>query len=240
MEDRLGEARALSDAMHAEVQLLQARVRAIRARTAAIGRLEQPGEGGDGAGVGAGGGVAAPLAPAPPVPPPNASDASDMPPMQGAEAMPSTRPDRLVYLQPNYLGHQDTTPERVRSSVGDLFSEAVAAAKAAVERRLGSPQRALPPAGSNNPGHAVQPSHPAAGSALARSSSNSSGGAGTGGSNQGGVKKRTSVQRPSLYGGVFDRNVHLRVPLLPMPARLKLLHACAQWYSSRVFTPLTG
>jgi sialate O-acetylesterase len=38
----------------------------------------------------------------------------------------------------------------------------------------------------------------------------------------------------------FDRNLHTRVPLVPTPARLKLLHACDQWLSSWVFTPLTG
>jgi len=38
----------------------------------------------------------------------------------------------------------------------------------------------------------------------------------------------------------FDRNLLSRKPLVPTPARLKLLHACDQWHSSRVFTPLTG
>ena len=44
----------------------------------------------------------------------------------------------------------------------------------------------------------------------------------------------------------FDRNLHSRMPLVnvPTPARLKLLasseQACDQWYSSRMFTPLTG
>jgi hypothetical protein len=37
-----------------------------------------------------------------------------------------------------------------------------------------------------------------------------------------------------------DRNLHSRMPLDPTHARLKLLHACDQWHSSRVFTPLTG
>jgi hypothetical protein len=39
---------------------------------------------------------------------------------------------------------------------------------------------------------------------------------------------------------VFDRNLHSRVALVPTPARLKRLHACDQWHSSRAFTPLTG
>jgi hypothetical protein len=37
-----------------------------------------------------------------------------------------------------------------------------------------------------------------------------------------------------------DRSVHSRIPLVPMPARLKLLHACDHWHSSRMFTPYTG
>ena len=39
---------------------------------------------------------------------------------------------------------------------------------------------------------------------------------------------------------IFDRNLQSRVPLVPTPARLKLLHACDQWHSSRVFNPLIG
>jgi hypothetical protein len=40
---------------------------------------------------------------------------------------------------------------------------------------------------------------------------------------------------------VFGRNVlHSRIPLVPTPARLKLLHACYQWHSSRVSTFLTS
>jgi hypothetical protein len=39
---------------------------------------------------------------------------------------------------------------------------------------------------------------------------------------------------------VFDSKFHSRMPLGPTPARLKLLKACDQWHSSRVFTPLTG
>jgi ankyrin repeat protein len=46
VEERLREARALSDAMHAEVQLMQAQLHTIRARTAALGKLEHPGEAG--------------------------------------------------------------------------------------------------------------------------------------------------------------------------------------------------
>jgi hypothetical protein len=38
----------------------------------------------------------------------------------------------------------------------------------------------------------------------------------------------------------FDRKLHSRMPLVPTPARLKLLHACDQCHSTRVFTPLTG
>jgi hypothetical protein len=38
----------------------------------------------------------------------------------------------------------------------------------------------------------------------------------------------------------FDRNLHSRMPLVPTPARLKLLHACNQWHSSRVSTFLTS
>jgi hypothetical protein len=35
-----------------------------------------------------------------------------------------------------------------------------------------------------------------------------------------------------------DRHLQSRMPLVPTPARLKLVHACGQWYSSRVFIPL--
>jgi hypothetical protein len=38
----------------------------------------------------------------------------------------------------------------------------------------------------------------------------------------------------------FGRNLHSRMPLVPTPARLKLLHACDQWHSSRKFTFLTS
>jgi hypothetical protein len=37
----------------------------------------------------------------------------------------------------------------------------------------------------------------------------------------------------------FDRNLHSRMPLDPTHVRLKLLHVCDQWHSSRVSTPLT-
>jgi hypothetical protein len=43
------------------------------------------------------------------------------------------------------------------------------------------------------------------------------------------------------YGARFsDRNLHSRMPLVLTPARLKFLHVCDQWQSSRVFTHLTG
>jgi aryl-alcohol dehydrogenase-like predicted oxidoreductase len=38
----------------------------------------------------------------------------------------------------------------------------------------------------------------------------------------------------------FDRNSHSRMPVVPTPARLKLLQACDQWHSSQVSTFLTG
>jgi hypothetical protein len=41
----------------------------------------------------------------------------------------------------------------------------------------------------------------------------------------------TAVRRPFL-----TKVLHSRMPLVPTPARLKLLHACAQWQSSRVST----
>jgi hypothetical protein len=37
-----------------------------------------------------------------------------------------------------------------------------------------------------------------------------------------------------------DRNVHARMPLIPTQDRLKLLYACDQWHSSRVYTFLTS
>jgi hypothetical protein len=40
---------------------------------------------------------------------------------------------------------------------------------------------------------------------------------------------------------VFDRNLHSRMPLSFTPSlRLKRCHACDQWHSSRVPTPLTS
>jgi hypothetical protein len=40
---------------------------------------------------------------------------------------------------------------------------------------------------------------------------------------------------------VFRLKITLsRMPLVPTSARLKILHACDQWHSSRVFTPLIG
>jgi hypothetical protein len=43
------------------------------------------------------------------------------------------------------------------------------------------------------------------------------------------------------YGARFaGRNLHSRMPLVPTPARLNLLHACDHWHSSRMCTPLTG
>jgi hypothetical protein len=38
----------------------------------------------------------------------------------------------------------------------------------------------------------------------------------------------------------FGRNLHSRMPLVPTPARLKLLQACDQWHSSRMSNFLTG
>ena len=41
----------------------------------------------------------------------------------------------------------------------------------------------------------------------------------------------------SWYGArSFDRDSHSRMSLAPTPARLKLLHVCVQWHSSRVST----
>jgi hypothetical protein len=39
---------------------------------------------------------------------------------------------------------------------------------------------------------------------------------------------------------LFDRKLHSRMPLLLTPARLKLLHACDRWHSSRDSTSLPG
>jgi Cu/Zn superoxide dismutase len=43
-----------------------------------------------------------------------------------------------------------------------------------------------------------------------------------------------------VWCALFGRNLHSRIPLARTPARLKLLHACDQCHSSRVFTPLIG
>jgi hypothetical protein len=42
------------------------------------------------------------------------------------------------------------------------------------------------------------------------------------------------------YGARFDGKLHSRMPLVPTPARLKLLQACDQWHSSRVSPFLTS
>jgi hypothetical protein len=51
-----------------------------------------------------------------------------------------------------------------------------------------------------------------------------------------------SLSDPSVSRRVrsafFDRKLHSRMPLVPTSARLKLLHACDQWNSSRVVAPL--
>jgi hypothetical protein len=39
--------------------------------------------------------------------------------------------------------------------------------------------------------------------------------------------------------GVRNRNPHARMPLVPTPARLKLLHTCDQCHLSRMFSPIT-
>jgi hypothetical protein len=44
----------------------------------------------------------------------------------------------------------------------------------------------------------------------------------------------------SVRCAFFDGNLHLRMPLVPTPDRLKLLHACDQWHSSREVTALIG
>jgi hypothetical protein len=48
--------------------------------------------------------------------------------------------------------------------------------------------------------------------------------------------KRLGCVRCAFSG----RNLHSRMPLDPTHVRLKLLHACDQWHSSRKFTSLTG
>jgi hypothetical protein len=45
------------------------------------------------------------------------------------------------------------------------------------------------------------------------------------------------VARATVRCAVFDRNLHSRIPLRITPLlRLKLLHACDQWHSARMFT----
>jgi hypothetical protein len=45
---------------------------------------------------------------------------------------------------------------------------------------------------------------------------------------------------PEYGARLRQKVVHSRMPLVPTPARLKLLHACGQCHSARMFTPLTG
>jgi hypothetical protein len=45
---------------------------------------------------------------------------------------------------------------------------------------------------------------------------------------------------PDVRSPLFDRILHSRMPRVSRLLRLKLLRACDQWHSSRVFTPLTG
>jgi hypothetical protein len=47
-------------------------------------------------------------------------------------------------------------------------------------------------------------------------------------------------RKSSARCAFFYRNSHLRKPLVPTPARLKLLQACDQWHSSQVSTFLTS
>jgi hypothetical protein len=58
------------------------------------------------------------------------------------------------------------------------------------------------------------------------------------------VTRRDTTSEKRNQGKVrcafFGRNLHSRMPLDPTHVRLKLLHACDQWHSSRKFTPLTG
>ena len=45
----------------------------------------------------------------------------------------------------------------------------------------------------------------------------------------------------SVHGARHWTGIYIRgCRWVPTPPRLKLLHACDQWHSSRVFTPLTG
>jgi hypothetical protein len=52
--------------------------------------------------------------------------------------------------------------------------------------------------------------------------------------------KQSLCEMGEVRCAFFDRNFHSRMPLVPTPARLMLLHACDQWHSSRVFAHLTG
>jgi hypothetical protein len=55
-----------------------------------------------------------------------------------------------------------------------------------------------------------------------------------------GPEKFTYFLSSRVWCTFLDRNPHSRMPLVPTPARFKLLHACGQWHSSRVFTHFTG
>jgi hypothetical protein len=48
------------------------------------------------------------------------------------------------------------------------------------------------------------------------------------------------INTPTVRCALFDKRFHQRMPLVPPLALLKLLLACDQWHSSRVFAPLTG
>jgi hypothetical protein len=62
------------------------------------------------------------------------------------------------------------------------------------------------------------------------------------------LRPNTEGEAPAVAssdgGGVrcafFDRDLHSMISLDPMPARLKLEHACDQWHSSRESIALTG
>jgi hypothetical protein len=43
-----------------------------------------------------------------------------------------------------------------------------------------------------------------------------------------------------VYGSFFPTDLHSRMPLVPKPARLKLVIACDQWHASRVSTFFTS
>jgi hypothetical protein len=49
-----------------------------------------------------------------------------------------------------------------------------------------------------------------------------------------------TILERSVRCAFVDRNLHSRMPLDPTHVRLKLLHPCDQWHSSRVSTRLTG